>query len=74
METSLLWIGRLAGALGVLLCLIAIGARLTGAFWIAGFQAGTVLQAGMAAMLLGCLAHLVVLTARLTGDKPLSRS
>ena len=71
METSLLWIGRLAGALGVLLCLIAIGARLTGAFWIAGFQAGTVLQAGMAAMLLGCLAHLVVLTQRLTGaNKP----
>ncbi len=68
METSLLWIGRLAGALGVLLCLIAIGARLTGAFWIAGFQAGTVLQAGMAAMLLGCLAHLVVLTQRLTGE------
>lgn len=69
METSLLWIGRLAGVLGVLLCLIAIGARLTGAFWIAGFQAGTVLQAGMAAMLLGCLAHLAVLTARLTGEK-----
>lgn len=71
METSLLWIGRLAGALGVLLCLIAVAARLTGAFWIAGFQAGTVLQAGMAAILLGCLAHLVVLTTRLTGaNKP----
>jgi hypothetical protein len=74
MEISLLWIGRLAGLAGVFMCLIAVSARLAGAFWIAGFQAGTLLQAGMAAMLLGCLAHLVVLTARLTGDKPLSRS
>lgn len=70
METSLLWIGRLAGLVGVLLSLIAVGARLTGAFWIGGFQAGTLLQAGIAAMILGCLAHLVVLTARLTGQKP----
>ena len=69
METSLLWIGRLAGGVGVLMCLIAVGARLTGAFWIGGFQAGTLLQAGMAAMILGCLAHLVVLTARLADEK-----
>jgi hypothetical protein len=70
METSLLWIGRLAGLVGVLLSLIAVGVRLTGVFWIGGFQAGTLLQAGIAAMILGCLAHLVVLTARLTGQKP----
>jgi hypothetical protein len=69
METSLLWIGRLAGGVGVFMCLIAVGARLAGAFWIAGFQAGTWLQAGTAAMILGCLAHLVVLTARLAGEK-----
>lgn len=74
METSLLWIGRLAGVLGVLICLIAVGARLAGAFWIAGFQAGTLLQAGIAAMVLGCLAHLVVLTARLDGEKQPPRS
>lgn len=74
METLLLWIGRLAGGIGVLISLVAVGARLTGAFWIAGFQAGTLLQAGATAMILGCLAHLVVLTARLTGEKPPSRS
>ena len=74
METSLLWIGRLAGLAGVLMCLIAVGARLAGAFWIAGFQAGTLLQAGIAAMVLGCLAHLVVLTARFGGEKQPPRS
>lgn len=67
METLLLWAGRLAGLAGVAITLIAIGARLTGAFWIAGFQAGTLLQAGMAAMILACLAHLVVLTSRSSG-------
>ncbi|MDS4042661.1 MAG: hypothetical protein RKP20_15990 [Candidatus Competibacter sp.] len=67
METLLLWIGRLAGLAGVAITLIAIGARLTGAFWIGGFQAGTLLQAGMAAMILACLAHLVVLTLRSGG-------
>ncbi|MFO1421578.1 MAG: hypothetical protein U1F59_11715 [Candidatus Competibacteraceae bacterium] len=70
METLLLWIGRLAGLAGVAITLIAIGARLTGAFWIGGFQAGTLLQAGMAAMILACLAHLVALTSRASGGKP----
>jgi hypothetical protein len=67
MEMLLLWIGRLAGLVGVVVCLIAIGARLAGMFWIAGLQAGTLLQAGIAAMVLGCLAHLVVLTLRSSG-------
>jgi hypothetical protein len=55
METLLLGIGRLAGAIGVLACLIAIGARLAGFFWVAGLQTSTLFQAGMAAMILGCL-------------------
>ena len=69
METALLWIGRLAGLVGVLACLIAIGTRLTGAFWIGGFQAGTLVLAGIAAMVFGCLAHLVVLTLRPAGSR-----
>lgn len=66
-EILFLWIGRLAGLVGVAACLIAIGVRLAGGFWIAGFQVGTLLQAGIAAMVFGCLAHLVVLTLRLGG-------
>ena len=67
METVLLWIGRLAGLLGVIVCLIAAGVRLTGAFWIGGFQAGTLFLTGVAAMTFGCLALLVVLTLRTQG-------
>lgn len=73
MEISLLWIGRLAGLAGVLMCLVAGSARLSGAFRIRGFQTGTVLQVGMAAMIFGCLAHLIVLTARLTSGNPSSK-
>ena len=65
METVLLWIGRLAGLLGVIVCLVAAGARLTGAYWIGGFQAGTLFLTGVAAMTLGCLALLLVLTMRM---------
>ncbi|MCB1767262.1 MAG: hypothetical protein KDJ22_14595 [Candidatus Competibacteraceae bacterium] len=67
METALLWIGRLAGAVGVVICLIAAGTRITGAFWVGGFQAGTLFLAGVAAMTFGCLALLVVLTLRTHG-------
>lgn len=67
METVLLWSGRLAGWVGIIVSLIAIGARLAGVFWIAGLQSGTLLQAGTAAMVFGCLAHLMVLTARSKG-------
>ncbi len=69
METVLLGIGRLAGAAGVLVCLIAAAVRLTGAFWVGGFQAGTLFLAGVAAMTFGCLALLMVLTLRTNGDR-----
>lgn len=69
METVLLWIGRLAGVVGVIVCLIAAGARLSGAFWIGGFQAGTLFLAGIAAMTLGCLALLMVLMMRTNRDR-----
>jgi hypothetical protein len=36
-------------------------ARLAGAYWLGGYQVGTILQAGMAATLLACLAYLVTL-------------
>ena len=64
MEPLLLWIGRLSGVVGVLLCALAVYNRLTGSFFAGGFQIGTLLQAGMTALLLACLCHLMVLTNR----------
>ena len=60
----LLKLGRLAGVVGVLLCIAGIAVRLGGAYWIGGFQVGTLLQAGIAAMVFGCLCFLAVLTHR----------
>jgi len=64
MDTLLLWVGRLAGLGGVLLCVWAIYNRMGGSFSAFGFQVGTLLQAGMTAILVGCLCLLIVLTNR----------
>jgi len=61
MEELLRWIGRLAGLGGVLVCVAALVIRMSGTFFAAGFQVGTLLQVGIAAMVLGCLAYLAVL-------------
>jgi len=60
----LLWLGRLVGLAGVLACAVAVYSRMTGSFFLGGFQVGTLLQAGMAAILAGCFCLLVVLTNR----------
>jgi hypothetical protein len=62
MDKVLLLIGRAASVVGVLLCVIAAVARLSGQFWIGSMQAGSVLQAGSAVMLLACVCFLAVLT------------
>jgi len=64
MQALLVWIGRLAGVAGVALCAVAVVARLVGAYWLGGFQVGTLLQVGVAAMVLGCLGYLAALTER----------
>jgi hypothetical protein len=64
MEEFLVWTGRLAGLAGVLVCAVAVVARVIGAFWLGGFQVGTLLQVGVAAMVLGCLSFLAALTDR----------
>jgi hypothetical protein len=64
MSKLLLWIGRIAGIVGALLCIVAALARAGGRYWLGSFQVGTVFQAGIAAMIVGCLCFLVVLTER----------
>ena len=57
MQVFLLWIGRLAGALGVLLSAVAVLTRLAGSYQLGSFQALTLLQGGTAVMVLACLAY-----------------
>ncbi len=54
-------LGQLSGIVGVLLCLAGVLFRLKGAYWLGGFQVGTLLQAGIAAMVFGCFCLLAVL-------------
>ena len=64
MQALLIWIGRVAGIIGVAVIGVAIAARLGGAYWLGGFQVGTLLLAGMAATLLACLSYVVALAER----------
>jgi len=68
MNDLLLWIGRVAGVGGVVLCAVAAVARIIGHYWLGSFQVGTVLQAGMAMMIAGCLGFLALLTERSKAD------
>lgn len=64
MDNLLLWLGRLAGVAGVAMIVVAAATRLTGAYWLGGFQVGTVLLGGTAALAAGCFALLLVMTSR----------
>ncbi len=57
----LVWAARIGGLLGVAAIALAAAARLSGAWSLGGFQVGTLLQAGMAAVLVACLAYLAAL-------------
>ena len=64
MQALLIWIGRVAGIIGIAVIGVAIAARLGGAYWLGGFQVGTLLQGGMAATLLACLGYVAALAER----------
>jgi cell division protein FtsX len=66
-QKLLLWIGRLGGIIGVILCAVAILARLRSVYNVAGFQVGTFLLAGVAAMVVGCLGYLAAIAERPRG-------
>ncbi len=61
MHELLVWIARVAAIGGIGTMLLAVGGRLGGAYWLAGFQIGTILQAGMAMTLVGCLGYVAAL-------------
>jgi hypothetical protein len=61
MHVCLLWLGRAGAALGVVLSLVAVFARLSGSYQLGTFQVLTLLQAGTAAMVMACLAYVASL-------------
>ena len=63
-DKLLVVIGRLTGLVGLMICGVAVIARASGAFWIGSFQVGSLLQGGIAALLLGCFSLLVALSGR----------
>ena len=63
--TSLLTLaGRSAGAIGIVVCAIAGLLRLSGNYWMAGFQVSTLMIAGIAALSTGCFLLLSELVSR----------
>src|ERR1700682_6791707 len=54
MNKLLRWTGRSAGVIGILLCVVSVVAPAGGMFVIGSFQVGTLLQAGVGSMVLGC--------------------
>ena len=57
-------IGKLAGGVGLLVCALAVGARVMGHFFVAGYQVGTLFLAGIAALTAGCFFLLLALASR----------
>lgn len=61
MRALLTWVSRFAGIIGVVVIAVAVAGRLAGAYWLHGFQVGTVLQAGMASTLVALLGYVAAL-------------
>ena len=64
MGNSLGMAGRAVGALGVLVCAVAVLARLLGHYYLLGVEAESLLQAGTSAVVIGCFGLLLARDAR----------
>jgi hypothetical protein len=58
MSTLLHRVAQVVGLVGILLMVVSVAARLAGSFWLAGFATGTLLQAGIGAVTVGCFLFL----------------
>ena len=67
MHRLLVWIARIAGIAGVVLCGVAFVARAANTWHVGSYPIGTLLQAGVGGMLLACLAYVAHLAERPRG-------
>ena len=58
MDNILGIVGNIAGALGILVCAVAGIFRLSGSFYVFGYEAQTLFIGGIALMVMACLAKL----------------
>lgn len=65
MSSLLMWCGRLAGPVGLLMATIAGGARLAGYWRLGDLSVAGLLMGGMAAMVAATLAYSAALAERL---------
>ena len=56
--------GTAAGVLGILLCALSGLARLSGSYYLAGYEATTVFMVGTGVMVFACLIKLELLSIR----------
>ena len=61
---ALAWLGRLLGALGIVVCAISGIARLAARYTVGGFPAITLFEGGTALLVAGCFFLLCALLAR----------
>lgn len=64
MNTVLMWIGRLAGLVGLAAVLCAVVLRATGHWHLGSLQIGTLLNGGIAALALGAWAYAAFIAER----------
>lgn len=53
--------GRIAGAVGALICLVAGVSRVAGLYYVAGFQSTTLFNVGIGLMVFACMIRLEAL-------------
>ena len=70
MNNLLIWIGRVAGLIGLLVVGTAVMLRATGVWHLGGLQIGTLMNAGVAALALGTWAYAASLAERKRTDRP----
>jgi hypothetical protein len=64
MNALLIWTGRVAGLVGAIFACAAVLLRVAGIWHLGGLQVGTVLQAGLTAMVLATLAYVAAMAER----------
>ncbi len=64
MNSMLIWTGRVAGLVGAIVACAAVLMRAAGMWHVGSLQIGTVLQAGLAAMVLATLAYVAAMAER----------